>query len=44
MHQISAGTRPVLVVHSDDDQSVPVRQAVDMDAARAFIAEVEGDR
>ena len=73
MHQISAGTRPILVVHSDDDQSVPVQQAIDMadalaeagvrhgfvhwedrghmaitdevaDAARAFIAEVEGDR
>ena len=71
MHQISENTKPILVIHSDDDQSVPVHQAVDMvdaladarihhgfvhwedrghmgitkdvaDAARAFIAEVEG--
>lgn len=31
--QISPRTRPMLIVHSDDDQSVPVQQAVDMAAA-----------
>ena len=30
MQQISEDTKPILVAHSDDDQSVPVRQAVDM--------------
>jgi acetyl esterase/lipase len=30
MFQISATSRPLLVIHSDDDQSVPVQQALDM--------------
>lgn len=30
MHHISEDTKPILVVHSDDDQSVPVQQAIDM--------------
>jgi dipeptidyl aminopeptidase/acylaminoacyl peptidase len=30
MQQISRETRPILVVHSDDDGSVPVQQALDM--------------
>lgn len=30
MHQISPQTRPMLIVHSDDDRSVPVQQAIDM--------------
>jgi dipeptidyl aminopeptidase/acylaminoacyl peptidase len=30
LHQISPATRPILVVHSDDDQSVPVGQALEM--------------
>jgi acetyl esterase/lipase len=34
MHQISRDTRPILIVHSDDDRSVPVQQAIDM--ARAL--------
>jgi dipeptidyl aminopeptidase/acylaminoacyl peptidase len=25
----SPGTRPILVIHSDDDRSVPIQQAVD---------------
>jgi dipeptidyl aminopeptidase/acylaminoacyl peptidase len=29
MVQVSASTRPTLVIHSDDDKSVPVQQAVD---------------
>ena len=29
MTHVSAGTRPILVIHSDDDKSVPVQQAVD---------------
>jgi acetyl esterase/lipase len=33
LFQISRSSKPLLVVHSDDDQSVPVRQAVDMVAA-----------
>jgi acetyl esterase/lipase len=27
---VSAATKPVLIIHSDDDKSVPVQQAVDM--------------
>jgi dipeptidyl aminopeptidase/acylaminoacyl peptidase len=27
---VSAKTRPILVIHSDDDKSVPIQQAVDM--------------
>lgn len=30
MTHVSAATRPMLIVHSDDDKSVPVQQAVDM--------------
>lgn len=33
IHQITAATRPILVIHSDDDRSVPVQQAHDMAAA-----------
>jgi dipeptidyl aminopeptidase/acylaminoacyl peptidase len=29
MTHVSAATRPFLVIHSDDDKSVPVQQAVD---------------
>lgn len=29
MNHVSATTRPILVIHSDDDRSVPVQQAVD---------------
>ncbi len=35
IHQINAATRPILVIHSNDDRSVPVRQAQDMAAALA---------
>jgi acetyl esterase/lipase len=28
--QISANSKPLLVIHSDDDQSVPIQQALDM--------------
>ena len=30
MFHISAASRPLLVIHSDDDQSVPIQQALDM--------------
>ena len=30
MTHVSAATKPTLVIHSDDDKSVPVQQAVDM--------------
>jgi acetyl esterase/lipase len=30
MSHVSATTKPLLVIHSDDDKSVPVQQAVDM--------------
>jgi acetyl esterase/lipase len=30
MHQISSSSKPLLVIHSDDDKSVPIQQAVDM--------------
>lgn len=29
MNHVSATTKPILVIHSDDDKSVPVQQAVD---------------
>ncbi|MEZ5294059.1 MAG: alpha/beta hydrolase [Vicinamibacterales bacterium] len=29
MHHVSASTTPLLVIHSDDDRSVPIQQAVD---------------
>lgn len=36
IHSVSAATKPILVIHSDDDQSVPVQQAIDMvDALRS---------
>jgi acetyl esterase/lipase len=33
IHHIGPATKPILVVHSDDDQSVPIQQAVDFAAA-----------
>jgi dipeptidyl aminopeptidase/acylaminoacyl peptidase len=33
IHQIKATTKPMLIIHSDDDESVPVQQAHDMVAA-----------
>ena len=33
IHQLSGDSRPLLVIHSDDDRSVPIQQAVDMVAA-----------
>ncbi len=33
IHQIGPATKPILIVHSDDDRSVPIQQAVDMAAA-----------
>jgi acetyl esterase/lipase len=33
IHQIGPRTRPMLIIHSDDDESVPVQQAQDMVAA-----------
>ena len=33
IHQINATTRPTLIIHSDDDRSVPIQQAHDMVAA-----------
>jgi dipeptidyl aminopeptidase/acylaminoacyl peptidase len=27
---VSAATKPILIIHSDDDRSVPIQQAVDM--------------
>lgn len=33
IHHIGPDTKPILIVHSDDDRSVPIQQAVDMDAA-----------
>jgi acetyl esterase/lipase len=33
IHHIGPDTKPILVVHSDDDRSVPIQQAVDMAAA-----------
>ena len=29
-HQIGSDSRPILIVHSDDDRSVPVQQAIEM--------------
>jgi acetyl esterase/lipase len=29
IHSIGPGTRPLLVIHSDDDRSVPIQQAID---------------
>jgi acetyl esterase/lipase len=33
IHHIGPATKPILLVHSDDDRSVPIQQAVDMAAA-----------
>ncbi len=33
IHHIGPGTKPILVVHSDDDRSVPIDQAVEMAAS-----------
>jgi acetyl esterase/lipase len=30
MHHISPTTKPILIIHSDDDKSVPIQQAIDM--------------
>lgn len=35
IHHMGPGTKPILLVHSDDDRSVPIQQAVDMAAALA---------
>jgi acetyl esterase/lipase len=32
INHVSATTKPILVIHSDDDKSVPVQQAIDMAA------------
>jgi alpha-L-fucosidase 2 len=33
IRQIGAAAKPLLIVHSDDDRSVPIQEAVDMDKA-----------
>jgi acetyl esterase/lipase len=33
IHHLGPATKPILVIHSDDDRSVPIQQAVDMVAA-----------
>jgi len=33
IHHLGPSTKPILVIHSDDDQSVPIQQAVDFAAA-----------
>jgi alpha-L-fucosidase 2 len=33
LYHVTAKTKPILVIHSDDDKSVPIQQAVDMAAA-----------
>jgi len=33
LHNIAAQTKPLLLLHSDDDRSVPIQQAIDMDKA-----------
>ena len=33
LHNIGPSTKPILIIHSDDDKSVPVQQAIDMDRA-----------
>jgi acetyl esterase/lipase len=33
MFQITSRSKPLLIVHSDDDQSVPIQQAIDADKA-----------
>ena len=41
---VSATTKPLLVIHSDDDKSVPIRQAVDMVAKLNGAFDVTFDR
>ena len=36
MNHVNGSTKPILVIHSDDDKSVPVQQAVD------FVAKLKG--
>ena len=33
IEHVAAGNRPLLILHSDDDPSIPVQQAIDMAAA-----------
>jgi acetyl esterase/lipase len=33
LHHVTATTKPTLIIHSDDDRSVPVQQALDMSQA-----------
>ena len=33
LKHVTASTRPLLVIHSDDDRSVPIQQAIDMSKA-----------
>jgi len=33
LHHVTASTKPTLIIHSDDDRSVPVQQALDMTQA-----------
>jgi acetyl esterase/lipase len=33
INHVAAGMKPILILHSDDDRSVPIRQALDMVAA-----------
>jgi dipeptidyl aminopeptidase/acylaminoacyl peptidase len=33
LHQVTPKSRPMMIVHSDDDKSVPIGQAVDMTKA-----------
>ncbi len=33
IHNIGPHTKPILLLHSDDDRSVPIQQAIDMDQA-----------
>lgn len=35
IHSVGPGTKPILIVHSDDDRSVPIQQAIDMAEALA---------
>ena len=33
LHNVGPQTKPLLLLHSDDDRSVPIEQAIDMDQA-----------
>ena len=35
LHHVRAGNKPMLIIHSEDDRSVPIQQAIDMAAALA---------